>query len=243
MTEPHTLMKRSLPMASWGSDRIHQKSLYSSPIVVKLLLLGFSNLPVRRFCPSFASSHRCLAGEIVRGNYIRKPRSILCSSVARLPADWSAHFRWACGAKSTYASRTVRGSGVVSEEDISTRSISATCCPVGRRNSWTWTGWRLHTWRGGLAAGLLYVIPGAGNSCAVDALRGPSEPRLVPSAVPRREGSYARNRGASIVADCRPRARYEVEAGIGGCGLRPACLPAGLRRKVVGRKSSWSRGA
>lgn len=25
----------------------------------------------------------------------------------------------------------------------------------------TWTGWRLHGWRGGLAAGLLFVIPGA----------------------------------------------------------------------------------
>lgn len=25
----------------------------------------------------------------------------------------------------------------------------------------TWIGWRLHGWRGGLAAGLLFVIPGA----------------------------------------------------------------------------------
>ncbi|PKP98333.1 MAG: chromate transporter, partial [Alphaproteobacteria bacterium HGW-Alphaproteobacteria-15] len=25
----------------------------------------------------------------------------------------------------------------------------------------TWTGWRLHGWRGGLAGGLLFVIPGA----------------------------------------------------------------------------------
>jgi len=25
----------------------------------------------------------------------------------------------------------------------------------------TWVGWRLHEWRGGLAAGLLFVIPGA----------------------------------------------------------------------------------
>jgi len=25
----------------------------------------------------------------------------------------------------------------------------------------TWIGWKLHGWRGGLAAGLLFVLPGA----------------------------------------------------------------------------------
>ena len=34
----------------------------------------------------------------------------------------------------------------------------------------TWTGWRLHGWRGGLAAGLLFVIPGAAIILALSIL-------------------------------------------------------------------------
>ena len=34
----------------------------------------------------------------------------------------------------------------------------------------TWIGWRLHGWRGGLAAGLLFVIPGAGVILALSML-------------------------------------------------------------------------
>ena len=34
----------------------------------------------------------------------------------------------------------------------------------------TWIGWRLHGWRGGLAAGLLFVIPGAAIILALSVL-------------------------------------------------------------------------
>ncbi len=71
-----------------------------------------------------------------------------------------------------------------------------------------WIGWKLHGWRGGLAAGLLFVIPGrAGYPAALGALCGRRAARLGRGAVPRDQGGGAGDRAPGVAADRRACAR------------------------------------
>ena len=73
----------------------------------------------------------------------------------------------------------------------------------------TWIGWKLHGWKGGLAAGLLFVIPGALVILALSALYAAGgQSRLVRRAVSRREGGGAGGGGAGVAADRRAGAGY-----------------------------------
>ena len=66
----------------------------------------------------------------------------------------------------------------------------------------TYAGWRLHGVRGGLAAGLLFVLPGAAVILALSMLYAAfgSVP-LVDGAVHRHQGGGAGDRGRSAAAD------------------------------------------
>jgi chromate transporter len=78
-----------------------------------------------------------------------------------------------------------------------------------------WIGWKLHGIRGGLAAGLLFVIPGAAVILALSMLYGGRASGLVCRAVSGHQGGRAGYRGAGCSASCRSSAGHAVPQGRG----------------------------